>query len=144
MFNSTSALLRNNVLRSLAVSARAGVSAAAEAAQGGTVSLLHVSVTEGEHGPVLALSGEADLTTLGQLNGALEEQIWTEARFLTVDMSMLRYADSASIAALVRAARTLREQGGELQLLHPQPAVARILSLTGVDQVVTIRCEQES
>ena len=143
MFNSTSMRLRNHFRWPLAALAPARVPAV-EAAQGGAVSLLHVSLNEGEHGPVLALSGEADLTTLGELNGALEEQIRAAARLLTVDLSMLRYADSASIAALVRAARTLREQGGELELLHPQQAVARILSLTGVDQVVTIRCEQES
>jgi anti-sigma B factor antagonist len=108
------------------------------------VPLLEVRVAEGEKGPVLVLSGESDLTTLGQLNSALEELIWTGARHLTVDLSRLRYADSASIAALAQAARTLREQGGQLELLHPQQSVARILSLTGVDQVVIIRAKDEA
>lgn len=113
----------------------------AEADQGGCVTLLRVSLTNGQYGPVLALSGEADLTTLEQLNSALDAQIRTGAHFLTVDLSGLGYADSSSITALVRAARTLRDQGGELQLLHPQPTVARILSLTGVDQAVPVRDE---
>jgi anti-sigma B factor antagonist len=108
------------------------------------VPLLEVSVTDGQYGPVLALSGEADLTTLGQLNSALDEQIWAGVRLLTVDLSRLRYADSASIAALVQAARTLRGQGGDLELLRPQPSVTRILSLTGVDQALVIRGEGEA
>ncbi len=103
------------------------------------MTLLEACVTDGQYGPVLVLSGQADLTTLAQLNSALDAQIWAGPRLLTVDLSRLTYADSASIAALTLAARTLRGQGGELELLHPQATVARILSLTGVDQVVTIR-----
>lgn len=115
----------------------------AEADQGGGVPVLEVSVGDCEHGPVLVLSGEADLTTLERLTGALDAQIRAGARLLTVDVSGLRYADSASIMALARAARTLREAGAELVLLRPRPAIARILSLTGVDQAMTVRCEGE-
>lgn len=107
------------------------------------MTLLRVSVTDGEDGPLLVLSGEADLTTLGQLNSALDARLHDGAGRLAVDLSGLRYADSASITALVRAGRTLRAKGGELELLHPQPAVARILSLTGVDQLVVVRGECE-
>lgn len=102
--------------------------------------LLDVSVTETEAGPVVALSGEADLTTLSLLNSVLNELIWSDFRLVTVDLSSLRFADSASITALGRAARTLRDQGGDLELLNPQPAISRVLSLTGVDQTVTVRC----
>jgi anti-sigma B factor antagonist len=108
------------------------------------VPLLEISVTDGEHGPVIVLSGEADLTTLGQLNSALDEQIWAGVRILTVDLSRLGYADSASVAAFVQAARALRSQGGDLELLHPQPSVARILSLVGVDQMLVIRGEGQA
>jgi anti-sigma B factor antagonist len=107
------------------------------------VTLLQVSVADGEDGPLLVLSGEADLTTLGQLNSALAAQLHDGTGRLTVDLSGLRYADSASITALVRADRALRAKGGELELLHPQPAVARILSLTGVDQLVVVRGERQ-
>jgi anti-sigma B factor antagonist len=103
------------------------------------MSMLDISVTEARCGPVVVLSGEADLTTLAQLNSVLNEQIWAGFRLVTVDLSMLRFADSATIAALAQAARALRDRGGELELLRPQPAVARVLSLTGVDQTVIVR-----
>lgn len=108
------------------------------------MTLLQVCVTDGENGPVLVLTGESDLTTIEQLKSALDAQIRGGARLVTVDLSGLRYADSASITALARAARTLRGRGGELELLHPQPSIARILNLTGIDQSVTVRGEDEA
>lgn len=140
MYDSSPLRLRNYVRWPLAAPARARVHGAGTD-QGGTMTLLRVSVTDGEDGPRLVLSGEADLTTLGQLNSALDAHLHDGARCLTVDVSGLRYADSASITALVRAGRALRAKGGELELLHPQPAVARILSLTGVDQLLVVRGE---
>jgi anti-sigma B factor antagonist len=103
------------------------------------VSLLEISVAAGEAGPVLTLSGEADLTTVAELTEALTAQLAIGARHLTVDLSRLRFADSAVIRALVLADRTLKQRGGGLVLAHPQPVVARALSLLGVDQAIEIR-----
>jgi anti-sigma B factor antagonist len=103
------------------------------------VGLLEISVAAGEAGPVLTLSGEADLTTVAELTEALTAQLAIGARHLTVDLSRLRFADSAAIRALVLADRTLKKRGGGLTLTHPQPVVARALSLLGVDQALEIR-----
>lgn len=98
-----------------------------------------IRVAVGESGPVLMLSGEADITTLAQLEDALSAQLAAGAGILTVDLSGLGFADSATIGALIRAARTLKSQGGRLDLARPQPALARMLALLGVDKVVPIR-----
>jgi anti-anti-sigma factor len=103
------------------------------------VGLLEVSVAAGESGPVVVLAGESDLTTVARLTDVLTAQVSGGARHLTVDVSGLRFADSASIRALVLAARTLKDRGGALELLRPQPMVARALSLMGVDQLITVR-----
>ena len=103
------------------------------------VGLLDISVAAGEAGPVLTLSGEADLTTVAELTEALTAQLTVGARHLTVDLSRLRFADSAVIRALVLADRTLKQRGGGLALAYPQPVVARALSLLGVDQAIEIR-----
>ena len=103
------------------------------------MSTLEISVAAGESGPVMTLSGEADLTSVTELSDALTAQISRGARHLTVDLSGLRFADSASVRALVLAGRTLKERGGSLVLVRPQQAVARMLTLMGVDQLLTVR-----
>jgi anti-anti-sigma factor len=103
------------------------------------VSLLEISVAAGESGPVVTLSGEADVTTVAELSEALTAQLASGARQLTVDLSGLRFADSAVIRELVMAGRKLKDRGGRLELANPQPAVARALSLLGVDQMIEFR-----
>ena len=78
--------------------------------------LLEISVAAGEAGPVLTLSGEADLTSVAELTEVLTAQLAIGARHLTVDLSRLRFADSAVIRALVLADRTLKQRGGGLAL----------------------------
>jgi anti-sigma B factor antagonist len=90
---------------------------------------------------VVVLAGEADLTAVAELSETLTAQISGGARHLTVDLSRLRFADSAAIRALVLAGRTLNDRAGTLELARPQPAVARALGLLGVDQVFTGRGE---
>jgi stage II sporulation protein AA (anti-sigma F factor antagonist) len=103
------------------------------------VPLLDIHVTATEAGLVMTLSGEADVTTVAQLQEALDEQITPATRILLVEVSGLRFADSATIGVLIVAARRLKDQGGRLDLLNPQPALARMMTLLGVDRVVTLR-----
>jgi anti-sigma B factor antagonist len=103
------------------------------------VPLLDIQMTATEGGPLLTLSGEADVTTVEQLQQALDGQLTPGTRTLLVDVSGLRFADSASIGVLIGAARKLLAHGGHLDLLNPQPALARMLTLLGVDQVLTVR-----
>ena len=100
---------------------------------------LEASVAAGETGPVLLLAGEADLTSAAQLSELIAAQLAGGTRLLTVDVSRLGFADSASIRTLMLAGKTLKERGGSLVLLHPQQPVARVLGLLGADQIVTIR-----
>ena len=93
---------------------------------------------------MLTLSGEADLTTVAELTEALTAQLADGARHMTVDLTRLRFADSAVIRALVLADRALKKRGGGLALTHPQPVVARALSLLGVDQAIEIRDEMSA
>lgn len=103
--------------------------------------MLRASVAAGVSGPVVILSGEADLTSVGQLSALITAQLSGGTRQLTVDVSGLRFADTASIRTLVLAARTLNERGGSLVLLRPQRPLARVLDLLGAAQMFTIRGE---
>ena len=80
-----------------------------------------------------------DLTTVAELSEALTAQLASGVRHLIVDLSGLRFADSAVIRELVMADRKLKDRGGGLELANPRSAVARALSLLGVDQVIEVR-----
>jgi anti-sigma B factor antagonist len=103
------------------------------------MALLEIAVAAGDSGPVVKLSGESDVTVAGQLRDALEAQISDGVRYLTVDLSGLRFADSASIRVLLETHLALTGMGGILELAFPQPPVATVLRLLGVDQVLTVR-----
>lgn len=105
------------------------------------MSLLDITVEAGERGPVVRLSGEADTSVTGQLSDALNAQISLDTRHLTIDLSGLRFADSAAIRTLTEAHLALKGQGGILELAEPQPLVARTLSLLGIDQVILVRSQ---
>jgi anti-sigma B factor antagonist len=106
------------------------------------VKLLDIRVAAGDAGPVMMLSGEADITNVDQLENALNAQITAGARILTVDLSGLRFADSTAIVALVQAARTLKARGGQLDLTNPQSALAQTLALLGVVESLTVRDDE--
>lgn len=103
-----------------------------------TQDLLSASIKAAGPGPVIVLSGEADLASAGRLRELINNQLRGGIRQLTIDVSGLRYADSASVRELLLAARTLHERDGNLILLHPQRPVARLLELNGADQMMTI------
>lgn len=107
------------------------------------VSTLNTHVAGGPAGPVLVLAGEADVTTAGELNQFLAVHLADGTTDLTIDVSGLSFADSVTIRALVQAALVLKDRGGKMTLLSPQPAVANILTITGVDTMLTIGDPQE-
>ena len=100
---------------------------------------LETSVATGDCGPVVVLSGEADFTCLAELTAVIGEQLSGGTRWLTIDVSELRFADTASIRELILAAKAMRKRSGTLVLLHPQRPVARVLALLGADHMFTIR-----
>jgi anti-anti-sigma factor len=100
--------------------------------------MLQASVTAGEYGPLIMLSGIADVTTGAALTGVISGQVSAGAQHLRIDVSGLRFADSSAIWLLIVVARTLIRGGGRMTLIRPQPAVAKMLALVDADQVITI------
>lgn len=87
----------------------------------------------------MVLSGEADLTSAGRVSELLAAQLAAGTQDLRIDVSGLRFADSATVRALVLAARTLRERQGSLILIRPQSSVVRVLELMGATQALVVQ-----
>jgi anti-anti-sigma factor len=100
---------------------------------------LEMSVSAGEAGPVVVLSGQADLSSSAQLGEVLASQISGDVTHLTIDASGLRFMDSTAVRLVGLTAKVLRERGGTLTIAHPLPAVSRALTMTGVAELVDMR-----
>jgi anti-anti-sigma factor len=100
--------------------------------------LLRARVVAGHRGPLIVLSGVADISTAATLTGVITGQLSEGTRHLVIDVSGLRSADSSSIWLLVVVARTLERAGGSMVLTRPQPAVVNMLAQVDVNQVITI------
>ena len=92
----------------------------------------------GADGPVVVLSGEADTTTATVLREMLAALLDTGARLVIIEAAGLSFLDSASMRVLVLAARALKGRHGRLVLARPQPAVARLLEITGAERLLDV------
>jgi len=91
-----------------------------------------------ERGYVIAtLRGELGIASAP----ALREQLLSllrPASQLIIDLSAVGQADASGLAVLVGSGRRARLLGGSLRLAAPSPEVARVLSVTGIDQHLDI------
>lgn len=74
--------------------------------------------------PVVALRGDVDVNTAGQVRQVLAGKVKAHPHRVVVDLSGLRYMDSAGIHALLDAQADLMARGGSLAVGRPGPVVA--------------------
>ncbi|MEU3295736.1 STAS domain-containing protein [Streptomyces longwoodensis] len=88
---------------------------------------------------VLTLRGELDHDSAVQMDEAAD-QVFAEGRhrLLVVDCTELEFCDSSGIGCLVRMYQHLAARGGVLRLAAVPASVARVLSLTGLDQAIAV------
>jgi anti-sigma B factor antagonist len=87
----------------------------------------------------MSLAGEIDLYTAPRLHGELVAILsGDEPVQVVVDMSGIEFCDSTGMNVLLAAQRRAREQGGELELAAPRPAVRKVLQVTGLESVFTV------
>ena len=90
--------------------------------------------TEAGSGPVIAVSGDLDISSVERLREAVEEVAARRPEELTFDMSRLRFMDSAGIAVLLFAASSVPS----VRLRNPTKAVRRVIELTGLTEVLEL------
>jgi anti-sigma B factor antagonist len=86
---------------------------------------------------IVTLGGYIDLSTGAQLRNVLEAAGNT-APFLIVDMSRLGFMDSTGLGVLIDMYRLLGKHGGKLTIAAPQPIVAKVLAISGLDLVLNV------
>jgi anti-anti-sigma factor len=99
---------------------------------------LVVSVSVRERCTVVALCGESDMNTVGQVRDVLAAQVRSGTRRVVLDLSGLRFMGSLGMHALLGAEEALTARGATMALVCPQRPVARVLELTGTDQRIPV------
>src|SRR5438874_10912065 len=90
--------------------------------------------TDPSGAPVIAVSGELDMSSAGRLEEVVGAAIAAGPEKLIFDRSGLRFMDSAGIAVLLRAAAKV----AVIELREPSPPVRRVLELTGLEGVLSV------
>jgi anti-sigma B factor antagonist len=89
----------------------------------------------------LRARGELDLATAPVLASVLNDQ---QRRYVHLDMSEVRFCDSAGLTALVEAHRDLLSRQGSLTLVGAGPRIQRLLRITGLDAVLFTAAESQA
>jgi ABC-type transporter Mla MlaB component len=91
--------------------------------------------------PTLRCSGDEDRTTQARRRQALVRAMKAQTD-VAVEMAELSWADVSLMLDFVTLARRLRVQGFGLALRDPQPQIAALLELVGLDRVPAVRIER--
>jgi anti-sigma B factor antagonist len=86
---------------------------------------------------VVALCGELDKSHAGWLARALSAAVAPGSRVI-VDLERLAFIDCSGPSAMVSAWKQARQAGGDLLLAAPQELVLRLLSLTGLTELLPV------
>jgi len=84
-------------------------------------------------GGTVAVAGEIDLATAGELADAIES---IPDGPVALDLDGVAFIDSSGVGAIVVAHQRLAAAGRELSILRRSPAVDRVFTISGVDEIL--------
>ena len=87
---------------------------------------------------VAAVEGEVDASNAEWAGSRLRRLLTNRSHALVVDLSATTHLDSAGIAMLFQLAADMRLHQQELRVVLAGSPVARMLSLTGLDQAAAV------
>ena len=87
---------------------------------------------------IFVVRGDLDVNSSGALREALTRADEQGAAALLVDLEETTYMDPFALGILVGAAKRARARHGELRLVAPSEAAARLLRVTQMDRVFPI------
>ena len=83
---------------------------------------------------VIEVVGDIDIETAGDLRAHFLEHLVDPAARVVLDLSGVGFMDSSGLGALVSGWQVVRDEG-EIRIAGANPAVQRVLSITGMEDV---------
>lgn len=87
---------------------------------------------------VLVVAGELSLAEAPILERHLADALASATSTVVVDLAGVEFIDSTGLSVLVRAQQQASERGVEMGVRNPRPQAHRLLSLTGLEERLTI------
>lgn len=87
---------------------------------------------------VLAVGGDLDVAAAPALRQAVMAAVSAGGTRLILDLTGVGFIDSFGIGAVVGSLKRVRQRGGELALVCPEPRVRRVFELCDLDRVLTL------
>ncbi|HEV2357534.1 MAG TPA: STAS domain-containing protein [bacterium] len=103
---------------------------------------LDVAVRTADGVTVVDVAGEVDLYTAPRLEEALAKASGRTPPLIVVNLGRTTYLDSTALRVLTAMFKRVRERQGEMAIAEVQPKIAKLFTLTGLDQVLPI-CSTE-
>jgi anti-sigma B factor antagonist len=86
----------------------------------------------------IELRGELDLVRAAELRSELQRHLDAGRRIIRIDTARLTFIDSTIINELLTASARCQREHGALILTHVPPRIRRIITLTGLDNLLLI------
>lgn len=102
------------------------------------MSLHDAQISDGPHGPTIALSGEIDMSAVADIEAAIAPTVPSEAELLVLDLRDVSFLDSSGLRVILRIDREQREAGKRFVVVRGGRRVARVLELTGAERQLEI------
>jgi anti-sigma B factor antagonist len=99
---------------------------------------LDVAVRTSGNVTVVDVTGEVDLYTAPRLEEALAKASGRTPPLIVVNLGKTTYLDSTALRVLTAVFKRVRERQGEMAIAEVQPKIAKLFTLTGLDQVLPL------
>jgi anti-sigma B factor antagonist len=92
----------------------------------------------------IAISGFVDAYSYGQLEQFFNQLLEQKVYHMIVNLSQVPYLSSAGAGVFIGVSGIVQENGGDMVLVNPQPAVRDIFDLLGLTNIFKIANDTES
>jgi anti-sigma B factor antagonist len=87
---------------------------------------------------VIAVEGEADMTTAVKFNESFFSAARSGSRRVVADLTGVDFIDTTMLNALVVGHRRMARDHGRFAVVCPRPTISRVLEITGLGQILEV------
>lgn len=89
------------------------------------------------------LYGEVDIYNVDSLKSQLDSIIHKKKTDIVLDCTSLKYIDSTGLGVLVSTLKKVKEAEKKIKIINLKPYIAKIFTLTGLDNIFEIEVSKE-